>query len=198
MPNFDGIWELRTWYRTTPTGMTTMEHRMSMDVAVNGDPPVGTEFNVINLDTKDSDTRTLQNWVEALGTVLAPLFDDTANIFLYELWKIPEGTTDATFISALAADIDGTNAIDPAQPAHQSTLTFRTYAGGTARIQLMETADARNGRFSVGSYAPMGDLSNLISQDGSPVKGRDNAFIFWPLADNEGQNEKLWRKRYRP
>lgn len=196
--NFDGVWELRIFYTTTPTGFLPMQHRHTLDVRVVGEPTVGTAFGSIPVELAAGGTTDLENVVTNYTALLDDLFSTGDTIDFAELWKIPEGTYDATWVSTMSIGVPGTSTL-AAGPAYQMTITFRTAAGGIARAQFMETWYADNGRFPFPtSSGDVNDVAAFVAGENSPFVGRDNADILIALAYNSGQNEKLWRKRYRP
>lgn len=195
--HFDGIWELRLIYTVTPSGFTAMEHRMTLDVNVTSDPDVGALFPDIDVTGRSGAIIALDTWCDDLITVLEPAFGATASLSRFELWKIPEGTYAGVFYSAYGIGAAGTGA-SPNVAAWQLTLTFRSLQGGTARLQLMESMAGGNSKISPPySSAWITDLADFITAPASPVFARDNSFVFAQIHECQGQNERLWRKRYR-
>lgn len=195
--HFDGVWELRLIYQTIPTGFTPMEHVMTLDVSLNEVPVTGTLFADINTLARDTATEILSEVCDNLITALMPAFPASTSFSRFELWKIPEGTYAGTFISSYEVEENGT-AEAPSVAAWQLTLTFRTLGGGTARLQLMESIAGGNSKISPPySAAWITTIADAIKSEGSPFLGRDNTFIFSNIHECQGQNEKLWKKRYR-
>lgn len=203
MPNFDGIWELRGIYDTTPTGFPLMRHRLTVDVNVIGIPAVGTDFTSIEVDTPDETALlSLSEISDSIGALWQACYPAAAHLSQFELWKIPEGTTDAVFISQYDVGLVGTNAT-ASKPAGQATFTFRSLEGGVARFQLMEssfTGDTKESRpYAAAAATNIADY--ITTGDNTPplryFKARDNSAIFANVHFTQGQNEKLYRKRYR-
>jgi len=199
MPNFDGLWELRIFYTTTPTGFTPLEHRHTIDVAVQPDDGVspGDPFSAFYVDARSGATFSLGDWTDDYVTGLKPFFHTSVDFSRAELWKIPEGTFDATFWSTYDLSTNGTSATASA-PANQVTMTFRSATGGGARIQLMETSLNGDSKVSFpSSNTPANTLSSFAIDPDSPIKARDNGYLIGRINLAIGENEKLWRKRFR-
>jgi len=197
MPNFDGLYELRIFYTTTPVGFTIMQHRMTLDIKVNDSPPPGTVFPDIDYTARNGTVSSFDGWVDALVVLLQAIYPAATDISFAEMWFIPEGTTSGTFISSYPIGVNGTSA-NPSIPARQVTLTFRSIGGGTARCQLMESdSNIDTVEFPPYSYVDYFNIAEYITAPTSPVLARDNTFVFSNIKWNNGQNERLFRKRYR-
>lgn len=195
--NYDGRVELRIQY-TTEVNSRLLSHRHTMDVSVNADTLLpGTEFSDILVTLKGGGDERLNTVVDAYLVLLSGLFHTSTAFFLAELWKYPEGSQDATFISAYALNVNGISTFATGA-AIQLTLTFRSLGGGTMRCQLMEPAYSRGDKIPV-TQAPaeVVTLSSYISGVGSPFLARDNTLPLAALNASFGQNEKLDRKRFR-
>lgn len=198
MPNYDGMWELRFRYTTTPTGMPALEHRLTLDVRMNQAGDVGGEFSDFELRQKNGLFISLESYIILLSDVLGDVYNTTSEFGAVELWNYPATSTDATFYSVRTLGLAGTQAGN-AQPAQQATMTFRSQNGGIARLQMMEAWFAGNAF----EYAPFANplwsiLADFLVAPESPVVARDDGYLVAPLKLSHGQNEKLWRKRYRP
>lgn len=196
--NFDGVWELRVFYSTTPVGEELMQHRLTFDINVTNSPVPGTEFTDVQLTKKGGAAVALSSWLTAeLMPLLDDCFPNTTDFILAELWQIPEGTYNGTFIGAMALGVSGTNAT-ASTVAHQTTFTFRSQFGGTARFQLMESSFSGSLKQTAPfSNATANALTNFLIGANSVVRARDNGFLIARIHQSDGQNEKLWRKRFR-
>lgn len=197
MPNFDGEYELRIFYTSQPAGFAEIEHRHTIDVNVNNWPEPGTEFDSVFVERRDSTTSSLEVIVDEYVALLLVLFAQTQTINRAELWHIPEGTTNGQYISSYPIGESGTNTADE-NPAYQGTLTFRSIGGSTMRVQLMELPLASNLRepYPTGN-AMLNNIFAYVAGTTSGFLARDNTPPFAPMNYSGGQNEALWRKRYR-
>lgn len=198
MPNFDGIWEIRVFYTATPAGLLVLDHVMTFDVAVFGDPAPGTPMDGMDVTRRDSSAIDLQSY---LTTEFMPLiyavYPAVSDFSRAELWKIPEATFDAQFITSLELAENGVNAAASVS-MQQTTFTFRSQSGGVARIQLMESSFGGLTKQSPPFSSAQGNaLSNHIISSDSCIVARDNSYLISRIHQCDGQNERIFRKRNR-
>src|SRR5687768_5089647 len=122
MENYDGLWELRTFYDTTPSGENQMSHTHTIDVNVVGDPLPGTAF--LDIDCRNRLNGLID--LDSAATTLIGLFQDfladTSNILRCELWKYDaEPSQNATFISVLSMGVVGAT-VTGSVAAQQATM----------------------------------------------------------------------------
>lgn len=198
MPNFDGQYEVRIIYDTLPTGFTLIEHTLTFDVLPDAvDPAPGSDFADIPLITRDGSPLDLATAVDAFVAGMIGIYPADSTIIRAELWFIPEGTFAGTFIATYAIDEPGTNVTDN-QVAQQSTFTFRSIGGGSGRLQFMESSISGNGKTSYPyPAASQNAIADLVTAASGFIIARDNTFMFANIHLSNGQNERLWRKRYR-
>lgn len=199
MPNYDGIYELRIFYSTTPSGQTQMTHRLTFDIKLVADVAVGTAFADIDVLPRNLTPVTLDSWLMDPGGFMELLVDcypGAAEFPYAELWKIPEGTFDATFISAYEIGLVGTS-VTASTSCQQTTFTFRSIGGGVARLQLMESSFTGNTRQTPPFSTVANALSTFFASAASCALARDNSYVFARIAQNDGQNETLFKKRFR-
>lgn len=198
MVNFDGVWETRIFYNSGTTATNQLPHVLKFDVAVNGDPPAGSDPGDVELTRKDLSP---VEWNTFLTVDWLPLmracFDTFTDFIRAELWKIPEGTFNGQFITALEIGEVGTLG-SANQLSQQTTFTFRSQGGGTGRIQLMESGFSGSVRQSPPfTSAQANNLSNYVIGTTSPILARDNTPFIARIHQCDGQNEIIWRKRNR-
>lgn len=197
MPNYDGEYELRIFYTSQPAGFQTIEHRHTIDVNINTPPTPGTEFDQIFVTRRNETGDSLEIITDEYVALLLPLMAVTQTIARAELWYIPEGTTNGQYISSYSIAADGTAGGDE-NPAYQATMTFRSLGGSTMRIQLMELPFSSQLRepYPTGNSA-INNLMSYVAGEMSGFLARDNTPPFAPMNFSGGQNEALWRRRYR-
>lgn len=197
MPNFDGQYEVRIIYDTVPTGFPIMEHTLTFDVLPTGPISAGTDFADIEIETRTGAPTALDTAVDAFVTGMIGLYPATSTIIRAELWFIPEGTFAGSFVSTYPIDEVGTNAT-ASQVAQQATYTFRSIDGGNGRLQFMEPSIAGNSKTSYpyGS-ATLNAIPDIITAGSNFIIARDNSFMFANIHLSLGQNERLFRKRFR-
>lgn len=195
--NFDGQYEVSIIYDTVPSTFPLLEHTLTFDVLPVGTIPAGTDFSDIEIEQRNGLTQTLDLAVDAFVAGMIALYPATATIIRAELNYIPEGTYAKTFIATYPIDEVGTNG-GSSQVAQQSTYTFRSIGGGSGRIQFMESSITGNSKSSYpyGS-ASLNAIPDLITAVTNFIIARDNTFMFANLHLSSGQNERLFRKRFR-
>ena len=198
MTNYDGQYEVRTFYNTTPPGEDPMDHVMTIDVMLDGGASPGQSFSDIPTLYRNGLGSTLDVDIDAFLDLIEPFFSTTTSIIRSELWFYgPEPSTNATFIAVLPVGHTGSNA-SPTIAAAQNTMTLRTINGGIMRVQMMETSRNSNLKDAYPfSIAIATALSNYLIGLTSPFVARDNSFPISPVFFSETQNEKLYSKRYR-
>lgn len=197
MVNFDGLWELRFYYTSTLTTSPPLDHVLKFDINVVSSPDVGEIFEGITVEARDTSTQPLSDFTDAFMTLLRPCYSADAEFSRSELWFITEGTLDATFYSVYELALAGTNA-GANTLSQQTTFTFRSQAGGTGRIQLMESAFSGSLRQSPPfASAQANALSNYVIAAACPILARDNSPFIARIHQCDGQNEIIWRKRNR-
>lgn len=197
MVNFDGVWELRIFYTSTLATAPVLDHVLRFDVNVSSSPDVGDPFSSITLEGRDTSTQQLDAFTDDFLALLKPCYSADAEFGRAELWRIPEGTYDATFYSVYEIGEAGTNA-GANVLSQQTTFTFRSQGGGTGRIQLMESAFSGSLRQSPPFTASVANnLTNAVIAAGSPILARDNSPFIARIHQCDGQNEIIWRKRNR-
>lgn len=196
--NFDGQWEVRIFYASGTLETNLMNHVLKFDVNVEGEPVAGTSMNDIGLTLPDATGIELDVYLNTVFMpLLLPCYPGEANFISAELWKIPEGTYNGTFISVMELGDIGTNAADTPL-ANQTTFTFRSLGGGGGRIQLMESSFSGNTRQSPPyASAQANALTAHVISTSCPILARDNTRFIARIAQSDGQNEILWRKRFR-
>lgn len=198
MENYDGMYELRTFYETTPTGESPMLHVFTIDAYVKGTPEPGTAFSSIDTQLGDSSLSDLETDTDALMALVTPFFAPATAFIRSELWQYDaEPSTNATFIAVYPLGLTGTGS-GTAVAAAQNTLTYRTLGGGIMRVQFMEAFTMNNTKDAYPFSAAIAtNLSNYLCGLLSPFLARDNTRPISPIYYSQTQNEKLYRKRYR-
>lgn len=196
MPNFDGVYELRFKYDVT-IGTQLVSHVLTQDVNLVEPVLPGTPFNEIETQGHNGTTSTLDTEVEGFIDAIAPQMSNATDFTTVELWKYPPEGFDAVFYGVYASGVSGTN-VNPAQAAHYDIFTFRTLGGGIMRLTLLESTNSANNVQSFPTASTVANaLFNYITNLSRPWVGRDN---FRPLAAlkwSQGQNEAIWRRRFR-
>lgn len=200
--NYDGRVEIRLFYVTTISSVA-LPHRHSVDVDYGGsDPsliPPGVDFSDVPLIQRNGIETDAATFLVAYMDVLVPLWRPTTEFSHAELWVYGgEPSQDATFKGAYSLGMVGTAGAGADQPAQQLTLTSRSEFGGILRTQLMEVS-LEGSSVQTEPFTPstLQNLAVFLDALTTSIVARDNGHIITPIKAGLGQNEKLWRKRFR-
>lgn len=197
MPNFDGLWEIRFFYTVTLESRS-LEHRLALDLNVTDSGSPGDNPSDFSLVGRDGTPHNLVDWIEDFVTLFRPCYKSYMSVSRAELFYIPEGTFDALFYTVYDIGAAGNNGGGTEFTAGQWTVTMRSVGGGGGRLQLMECINPSSQKSPTAStFAELVALANFVKDEASPVLARDNTFFLTTINYCAGQNEKLWRKRYR-
>lgn len=201
--NFPGPYEIRLFYTVdgTPGGPLQHEQRLNIDVA--GTPTPGSAFVDISVNTSEALTVDLDVVVEEWITTLAPLFSSGVSFDFVELWHYPTPQSfDANFVSTYQPTANSGSSGSSTQLASQGIYTFRTIEGGIMKVSLMEQVHAPNVRESYSDLtAARQALVDYVlgggAIAGARFLGRDTSYPFAFIAYFPGQNEAIFKNRYR-
>lgn len=150
--------------------------------------------------TRSSGIELLSDVAADIADLYKPFYDNTVSIAAIDVWLFAPGTSDGQYIVTIPYSITGTGATAPVL-AHYQMYTFRTLAGGIKRIVILEDTSTANNKtplsdptLGAGAVA----LRDYVLGVNSPVIGADGTFCIAGLFRSQGQNEAVWRKRYRP
>lgn len=190
--NFPGPYTVELKYTTEG-----LQHSMQLNCDVDGDPVIGTVPTAINLLQRDATTIQLDVAVDTLLTQLLPQFSDESTFDEYILYKNVPESTEKTFITAGVLGDAGTS-LTATEFAHQSTYTFRTQEGGVMRLVLLEDANQVKVRTPYGELGAAAQaLMDYITGLTNWILARDTSYPIVPMARTGGENEAVFRKRYR-
>lgn len=174
-----------------------LTHKALISCDVSGTPSVGDAPSTIDLLTKGGGVTPLDTAVNVYVTLLQPLFSTTVDFVKFEFWKYAPLSYDRTWITDGTLGLNGTNAGAYA-PAKYRKFSFRTLAGGVAYLTLLESIVDGNLQESYPFASPASNaIANYAVGGTSWMKARDNSFFSTPILLSDGQNEVLFRKRYR-
>lgn len=192
--NFPGPYEVEIEY---VVGDLRHIHRVSCDVV--SAPAPGTDPTLIELQTKGGTPKTLDAAIDEYIPLVQPFFSASDASFVgYNFWKYEPQTFDRSFITTAQIGLNGTNP-SPYVKAGQGTYTFRSSEGGRMRLTWLE--HSLEG-FFVTEFADLGaDASAYMSyvlSSGGWILARDTSYPIVGLRQLRGQNEVIFRKRFRP
>lgn len=197
--NYPGPYELRLNYRVGIDTELPLDHQLRLSLFTDIMPTPGDEFVDIDIVPRVIANRALSLVTDELVTLLQPFYTAAGTAFLNaELWAYVAGTFDASWISAYEINEVGTSVVVE-QLAGQSIYTYRTIEGGLFKLTLMEC----NHYQSVSMVYPDLTADNqalvdfCVADDESWFLARDTSYPLLFLKLHPGQNEHLFKRRFR-
>jgi len=198
--NYPGPQQIRLFYTTTPTGLPSFIHEARYNIQVSAGSVVpGTLFSALTVALRGGGSIALDtyinNWVNLLKVMMSSNANNT--IDYAELWQYEPESFNGSFVSAYSINVAGTTAL-AALPAVQNMLTFRTIEGGIMKINLLESWSGGSDRDTAPlTQAGLQAIADFVIGATNGWLGADTSYPFAFKALFPGQNEALWRKRYR-
>ena len=192
--NFPGPYGIQIKYLTDG-----IEHVQNINCDVTNSPEPGETFDNITVRTKDGGSKDLDTAVDEWVALLAPFISDDSEFTVADLFEYTPDSFERRWIASYSLGVDGTN-VSPHTPAGEYVFTFRTYEGGVMQIRLEEGPIGTAGRFAMGAYGsgtPLGDLRLYLIGDGGWIIARDTSYPVQGLYMLLGQNEAIFKVRYR-
>jgi hypothetical protein len=191
--NFPGPYAVEITY--VIGGLT---HKMLLNTQVSGSPDPGDNAALVDLVLRNASTIPLPDAVDDWIALLVPLFSTTSTFVEAVLWRYEPESFDRTFITSYAIGEDGTNA-GAFAPAKYRKFSFRTQGGGILYVTLLESiVDGNLQETYPFASGASNAIANYVVAATSWIYARDNTYPISPLRLSDGQNEVLFRKRYRP
>jgi hypothetical protein len=197
--NYPGPYELRFFYSTDVTPGGSRDHVMRLNLNLQSDPTPGAAFSTINAINAASSTNALDDVAGEMEALLAPLYSAADSTFdRWELWKYETDTFNAQYISALDAVTSPSGGSD-ANPAGQVIFTFRTSEGGVMKVVLMEPINTPGQSLGYASLASVNTdfIDYFLDSANGWFIGRDTSYPIVFLKFHPGQNEAIFKARYR-
>jgi hypothetical protein len=195
--NFPGPFELRLNYTTQITNVT-FGHQARYNVILNPEPSPGTAFADIDIDLRGGGSALLDTYCASWITLIDELYNSTTATFQnWELWKYTPLSFEASFVSAQDIGVNGSSGA-ALFAAGQSILSFRTLEGGIMKLNFMESIVSAAAS-DPAPYTPSGleAIRTFILGTTNGFLGRDTSYPFASIAHYPGQNEVLFKKRFR-
>jgi hypothetical protein len=182
--------------------VNTFTHKMRMNCVVSGStPPPGTAPTAINLMTRAGTPATLAVCANGLWEQLRLWYHTSVTCTGYIFWRYPvAGSFVKDFVTAGTLTNQAGLSTTAVNLANQFTESFRTANGGVMKITAFETSFTVLTRNTLtanaAGTAEQKTAAYVISSAGWMI-GRDDSFPIAPTYFIGGQNEAVFRKRYR-
>lgn len=181
--------------------VSSIPHLIRVNCVATPAPTPGSALNTITLQTRSGTPANAQTCVDGLWNLIRAAYNTGVTCQGVTLWRYPvAGSFVKTFVSAGAVTTPAGAAPGATTLAHQATLSFRTANGGIMKLTLLETAfTALTRQVLVANAAGATEqkiAAYLISGSGWAI-ARDDSFPITPLYGVFGQNEAIFKARYR-
>lgn len=199
--NFPGPYQIRIYYSSAPGGVASLFHSMRLNVDLTSDPAPGSSFADVDAVNHAAATKQLDTVLSEFIALLQPLYSAANTAFNYaELWYCVPNSFEQNFIATQDISLAGSAGGNNVQAA-QNIYVFRTREGGTMRVNLMENITQYAAKISYSSMnADQKALCDYITDNVNEgwFLGQDTSYPFATVALYPGQNERLFKLRYRP
>lgn len=191
--NFAGPYSIEITYI-----VDLIEHKHSVNCDVQGTPSAGDAPATITLETKDAVGIGMQTAVNDYVTDIAGFYNTSVDFIGYTLWKHTPLTDIKTFISADSLAISGTSG-SATRVAGQLTMSYRTQEGGIMKLVFLETIFTDDNQISLSGWTNSNAVSigATLLGVGGWVLARDTSYPIASLRASFGENERVFKKRYR-
>jgi hypothetical protein len=190
--NFPGPWQLDILYQ-----YSGVDHHMKLNIDVSDGGDVGADFSTIVVKTKGGGTNYLDLATDDFIALIAPYFEDAVQFVTADLYFCVPDSFERIWHSAYGIGVAGDSA-SPTSPASEAILTFRSEEGGILKITMEEVWVTVFGKTNLSAGTGItAALRDYILGDDSIVLARDTSYAVAPLHLLYGQNERIFRLRYR-
>lgn len=175
-------------------------HHLRVNCMVMDNPAPGTPFIDLEVQTISGTPMLLSGAVQTLWDFIRPFMHSAVLAPTVTIWKYVTGSFEKDFITASSGVTGaGTNGV-AYNPGHYRQFSFRSANGGIMKVSLMEDSDTDKTIVNLIAN-PAGNASQqlaayILSTDGW-LLARDDSFPIAPYHENQGENEALFRRRFR-
>lgn len=174
-----------------------VEHTQEFSVFINNEPGIGRPFAEYLAYMPDATEDPLDDVCDAYAVVMLPLMATTVTLISATLWQYTAFSYERSWVSEYAMAYVGSHA-SPYIPAGQLTFSFRSSNGGIFKAILLESSAPGNDQSAIASLTSTGaDYADWFLSDDCPFLARDNGRPIAGLLLSRGQNERVFRKRFR-
>lgn len=184
-------------YDLTGFGAPVNSHKLRCNVMASGTPAAGTPATAIDMFLRGGSTAKLDVVANEVWSYFRLMYTSAITASAYTLWKWTTNTARDFITTGTLTTPTGT-AGGALVTNWQQTLTFRSSAGGIAKLVFIEATLGGNQRAALVAV-PLGTAPQRIAafagSANSPFTALDNSFFAAPLRDNRGENEAIRNRR---
>lgn len=182
-----------------PTITAGFAHPITINCDTIGDATPGSSPLDITLRNKGGGGVILSGAANAFWDLCRVLFSPSTLASTYTLWKVGVTNTEREFISAGNLTSPNGGTFGTYQPAQQQTFTWRAGSGGILKLVLLEGNTSGNTRIPIVAApdAAVLALNTYVLSDDSFLMARSRAFAVAAMNMSMGQNEAIFKARFR-
>lgn len=182
-----------------PMVFNELSHSLTFNCDILGTPAPGDAPSSISFRTRGSVAVTVEDGVNAAWAELRQLFNATTLAATYTLWKTRTTNNNLDFVSAGTLTLANGSGVAANIPASQLTMTWRSAAGNTMRVNLLEHNVPGSSRVPIAAAGNVfiSSFNDYVLSDDNWISARDRSFPVAALNASFGQNEKVFNRRYR-
>jgi hypothetical protein len=190
--NFPGPYQVDLHYT-----IDSIDHTAKLNCRLLEIPDPGITFDEVHVVTKVSGNTLLDSAVDDLIDLLKLHFAADCEFVNAELYACNPWNFDRIWLGSYAIGVVGTHA-GVYSPASEKVHTYRTQEGGILKITLEETTIDFFAKTSLGAASSYeASLRDFIVSDANWILARDTSYPIAALNLLYGQNEVIFRRRYR-
>jgi len=175
-----------------------LSHVMTFSVIPDGTPVIGDPADEILIFEKDGQSSLLSVRLDALRQLLDGIFDTAVSSFnTWNFYMVTPSSFERTLITSYSTGTP-TFSASPYNPAYSEIYTFRTLNGGIGKVTLLETIHTSKLQLSPSQILTAQDaIAIWFTDNNTPAVGRDNGYFHQLLRVSGGENEHVFKRRYR-
>lgn len=175
----------------------SLTHKQRLNCDVTTVPNVGDPLTSVNLKTKAGTPVVAATAIQAWVDLIKPLFHSQTTFTVANLWKYVANSFEKSFVGTMDLQTLGTAATANVLGA-QRTLTYRTQIGGKFRVTFIEGNNAVALPIAIPTTGVIGAIDTFLRGNSDWIIARDGYYPAAGIYLLDGQNEAVFRKRYRP
>lgn len=178
--------------------VANVQHKQELNCNLVDGYTIGGDPANMTLVTRDAQGVSVSQAVADYVDIAKGFFGTNMTFDFYNVWRYTPLSTERTFVTSGAIGVAGVSS-NPTVLAQQNTLTFRTAEGGTMRMVYLEPANdvLVSSPLSAPSVNAAGFVRDYVLATDSWILARDTSYPIAPLNFIGGQNEAVFKRRYR-
>lgn len=196
--NFPGPDLVELLYSVQPSGFANITHRANLNCELAQDYAPGTAVTAMNVLLRSGSTSPLNSALSNWAALMDNVYNSSeATIIGANIWRYTPQSYERTFISSYSLGVNGASGTST-NVAWQNTLTFKTQEGGEMRLVFLESVSGLRG---VDNFpfvdASFDAIADFVISANNWILGKDTSYPIAAFNHLGGENERVFKKRYR-